>query len=331
MGLQELEPSQYILVKTLMGATAAAHLSIEAVMTRNAEGSIVVDDVAEPKFAILDGPEGTYLLARDGLSEELELAVAAHLADWAYLHLACETPISKLALPNQHMLLHRRLVFSLPVINIAPPSLPEGYVLERVDDFGHRIQCGGIEVARCLPDVVVNERAEIGVWTHPGHRRRGLAGVALRATLNAAHESGIRSIGWHCHASNKGSIALARSVGAGDPVHSCAFSASLPAENGSDLNVEEWIRLAEHFEAGRDEIVWLGFHAACAWSAAGRQDEALRATERLVEDGWQGQTDWLTGHWALAQLAEHSRMQRAIARLRCKGHRPIRKVPSNIL
>jgi len=41
-------------------------------------------------------------------------------------------------------------------------------------------------VAWCTPDCVAGDRIDLGVITHPAHRRRGLASVAVAAMLNIA-------------------------------------------------------------------------------------------------------------------------------------------------
>lgn len=311
----ELDQENYWRVRELGADAGKLHLSVAAVIEGSAEGEIHVDSLDHPTVAVLDGPEGTYLLHDGELSAEAAQALAEHLDDWAYLHVQ-GTPPPASALPNAHMLKHPRFVFSLPLDVPTPGTLAEGYEMRREPNgFGHRIFFGTHEVSRCLPDVVMGSRAEIGVWTHADHRRRGLAGNALRATLTAAKASGISRMGWHCHASNRGSIALARSVGAGKPISTFAFSASLPAENGGDLSADEWRELASHFLAGREEIAWLGFHAACALAAAGEDAAALDAVDRLVDDHWHGQPAWLAHNWALAGLTNHPRMQAAIARL----------------
>lgn len=315
MNLIELDQENYWRVMGLGRQAGELHLSVAAVIEGSAEGTIHVDSPEHPTFAVLEGPEGTYLLSPGELQVDAARVVADHLDDWVYLH-APGTPPPASALPNAYMLKHQRLVFSLP-LDLAPPStLAEGYTLQREPDgFGHRIFLGPDEVSRCLPDVTLGNRTEVGVWTHPGHRRRGLAINGLRATLLAAKASGINRIGWHCHASNRGSIALARSVGAEDPIGTIAFSASLPAENNGDLSANEWRALAAHFLAGRDDIPWLGFHAACAHTAAGDEDAALDAVDRLVDDRWHGQPSWLMENWSLAGLADHPRMLAAVARL----------------
>lgn len=307
MTLIRLEPAEYGRVGALADAMAVVHGSVAAVLGGAAEGEVLVDNAEEPRVALIEGPEGTYLVGHCA-SPEIASAIAEELDDWVYLHVdpAALDGIEAL-LPNDAMLVHPRLSFVLVPTDEPIAVPPAGYrLVADGDGLGQRIYAGDVEVSRCVPDLVVGPRAEMGVWTHPDYRRQGLAKLAARACLVAAHARGITTMGWHCHASNRGSIGLARQLGAGEPVAVLAYSASLPAENVGDLPADEWRRLAEHFAAKRSNIAWLGFHAACAWAAAGADDAALAAVEQLVADGWSGSPDWLAGHWALCRAGRSS-------------------------
>ena len=97
---------------------------------------------------------------------------------------------------------------------------------------------------------------------------------------------------------------------------SVAHSASLPAENGDDLDAAAWRRLGEHFDHAAGTIGWMAFHAAGAWAQAGERERALAAVELLVDGGWDGDADWLAGNWALADLSHEARFRNCLARLR---------------
>lgn len=313
----ELESADFGRVATLAAPVAGIHASVAAVIGRTVEGTVIVDCPDDPAVALVTGPEGTYLIGRRAAPDVAE-AFRALLEDWVYLYLDRRWAGDVDAvLPHRHMIAHPRLSFALgDRFRADEPDLPPGYArVEDEDGLGQRIHAGGIEVCRCLPDMVVGARAEIGAWTHHRHRRMGLALHAARTCMAALRRRGVHAIGWQCHASNRGSIALAEALGGRDPVRSLAYSASLPAENVGDLSVEEWRRLAGSFAAARDDIAWLGFHAACAWAAAGDAEEALSAAERLVRDGWQGNPAWLAGHWAMTALSDHPRLLDVIAAL----------------
>ncbi|MCB8928236.1 MAG: GNAT family N-acetyltransferase [Ardenticatenaceae bacterium] len=68
-------------------------------------------------------------------------------------------------------------------------------------------------VCWCLADVTVGDACEIGIETIPGHRGRGVATAVTAATVEHYAAKGYKHIGWHCEASNKGSIRVAEKVG----------------------------------------------------------------------------------------------------------------------
>lgn len=312
----EIWPGQFETLGALAAPMAAIHGSIAAVLGGTAAGEVWVDAVDAPTVALLVGPEGTYLIGAR-LVPTVAAAVAELLDDWVYLHvdprIAGEVAA---ALPNPFMVAHPRLMFCL-----APPAgvdvVPAGLeLMTDADGIGQTLLQGGLEIGHCRPDLRVGNRSEIGVWVHPAHRRQGLASILVARALQAAHTAGIADIGWHCHASNYGSAAIARRFAKGAPVETLAYSASLPAENAGDLSPTQCRDLALHFEAGTDEIAWLWFHAACAWAMVPDNKRALSAVERLVASRWQGEPDWLAGHWALEGVCEMPRFAAAIATLK---------------
>jgi len=68
-------------------------------------------------------------------------------------------------------------------------------------------------VSWCLTDCTSGSACEIGIHTHPEHRRRGLATLATAATVDGCLIQGLTTIGWHCHETNLGSRGVAEKVG----------------------------------------------------------------------------------------------------------------------
>lgn len=68
-------------------------------------------------------------------------------------------------------------------------------------------------VCVCSTDVISGAAGEIGIETHPDHRRKGLAAVVAAATVEYARAHRFRDIWWICAADNPGSIYTAEKVG----------------------------------------------------------------------------------------------------------------------
>lgn len=315
MALVELESEHFTQVGHLPGMFGGLHGSIPAVIFSAEQGRIWTDSVDKPAMALIEGPEGIYLVGSCP-SASVAASVRDHVEDWAYLYIApgwSKSPAD--AWPNPHMLTHPRLRFRLPMPSQPLAAIP-GYRLEPDEQgLGYSVFSGDVSVGHCRPDLVVGERAEIGVFISNDHRRRGLATWLAASCIRRLDEIGVRQIHWHCHASNAGSIAVAQALGAEAPVPYEAYSASLPAENPGDLGKAECLAYAAHFTEGARDIPWLDFHAACAWSLAGDAGQALAAIERLVESGWQGAPHWLRKHWALAPIRDNERLRTAVAAL----------------
>jgi len=67
------------------------------------------------------------------------------------------------------------------------------------------VLCGHEVVSWCTPDCVAGHQIEVGVITHPNHRRRGLAAISVAATAEYCLSHGFSAVGWHCNALNIGS------------------------------------------------------------------------------------------------------------------------------
>ncbi len=314
--MQELQQPDFLIAEPLFGQLSQLHGSIAAVLSAADDGQVWVDDPVEPTCALLAGPEGYYLGGQPRPGRDYH-GLRAAIPDWAYLYPAAAwLAAPDLALPHPYMQRHPRLFLSLAPKAGADLPLPEGFSLSPGHDgaLSCAILADGVVVAHCRPDLRVGDYVEFGVWTRPELRRRGFAGAALRCSLNLAVASDVARVGWHCHASNLGSIAVAQRAGFVEMATYAAFSASLPAENAGDLPPETCRALAAAFEAGRLDMDWLDFHAACAWAEAGDDERAIAAVERLVASGWEGRADWLAGHWALARLRSERRFIQALER-----------------
>lgn len=309
----EIAHASYAAQRPLFAELTDIHGSVRAVIADPTLGRILVYDPEAPSAALLWGPEGLYLAGAPHPGKDYG-DLAAAIEGWAYLYpsLAWQA-VLKMLLPSDFRVRHPRVRLLAVSSPAKSKPLPQGYALEPLNEpLGFAIMHEGQAVSRCAADMVVQNYAEIGVSTHPDHRRRGLAHAVAGASLKAAFKTGITQVGWHCLASNKGSLALAKSLGFSSRHNYTAFSASLPAEAVGDLMAAECLALAQHFAQGAKQVNWLGFHAAVGWALAGERERALEAVEDLVRGGWAGDANWLENHWALQCLHDEPRFRAAI-------------------
>jgi len=197
------------------------------------------------------------------------------------------------------------------------PSLD--YFLRR--GFGWVVLHGSTIASRCIADCAYDTRCEMGVGTLPGHRRQGLGSLVVAAALDECERKGYRQIGWHCLASNRGSIGVALKTGFAKVKDYTAYSAVLPAENASDLSVEECRDWAEHYERAAGEVGWYRFYAGGAWALAGDEARALDNLQGLVDGDWQGRPEWLERSFMFESLQEDPRFRALVSRQRQKQAR----------
>ena len=79
--------------------------------------------------------------------------------------------------------------------------------------FGFCAIHGSVIAAWCMSEYNVCNRFEIGIETHPNHRRKGLALQTARACINHGIENGFNQVGWHCWEKNEASNELAKRLG----------------------------------------------------------------------------------------------------------------------
>jgi len=82
-----------------------------------------------------------------------------------------------------------------------------------VKSFGFCALKGDEIAAWCMSEYNAENRFEIGIETHPDHRRKGLALQTARACMNHGLANGYTQVGWHCWVHNIESNALAKRLG----------------------------------------------------------------------------------------------------------------------
>jgi len=60
---------------------------------------------------------------------------------------------------------------------------------------------------------VTSDQVDVGIYTHPAHRRKGLAAAVVAATAEHCLSHGFRQVGWHCNAENVASWKTAERAG----------------------------------------------------------------------------------------------------------------------
>lgn len=94
----------------------------------------------------------------------------------------------------------------------------DGWGFWSLDDFLKRgfallLVHDGQIVCRCTADMVVQDKAEVGIWTHEDFRSRGFATATAAAAVELCLQRGISHIGWHCWSGNTASRRTAEKVG----------------------------------------------------------------------------------------------------------------------
>jgi RimJ/RimL family protein N-acetyltransferase len=154
----------------------------------------------------------------------------------------------------------------------------------------------GEVVTWCTPDCVAGDQIDVGIFTHPTYRRRGLAAVALAATVEQCLSHEFSAVGWHCNTDNVGSWKTAEKVGFErnreyayyyymyDPVDQLAELGWYYYRRGEYANTVQYY--ARVF-ALRDENPDYYYHlAASAWALLGNREKAFKYLHAAVSHGW---------------------------------------------
>lgn len=340
--MQLLDETAYEAVRPLLTRTISLHASATAILAGVLDGQVWADDPHKPAVALVSDGEASYLGGDPArLAEPAALQVL--IPAWTYLfpeddwvprlsdiwdnryarphprlRFALERPAADMALPDDFELvqINRSNLSRYPALQAFAEGEAGGWC--SFEDFldvgvGYVVLHGGQVVSHCLADCVMGSRAELGVGTDEAFRRLRLGRAAA---VNECLRRGIVDVGWHCHASNAGSIGIAEAVGFRRQHAYTAYSSNLPAENVGDLSAAQCRDWARHLEAAAESVLWHDFHAAGAWTLAGEPERALRCLDRMVSAGWRGRAEWLEQHWAYAAIRDMPAFQAIVARQR---------------
>ncbi len=344
-----LEQAAYSAAQSLLKDFSSTHVAIAAVLDGTIDGEVWVDRPVGPRVALLANGDAYYLA---GLPDEVVDTFAnlkELIPDWAYFFVE-DRWSDRLGdiWSNRFARPHPRVRMGLPGASygLAATVLPDGFRLVPIDQRLLDLEPGNIEtvtdlmegwaspklflenaigfcvlhdgsiVSHCATDSVSGTRCEVGVGTEPAYRRLGLGKAAAAATITASIKRGRPDIEWHTHASNKGSIAIARSIGLIERDRHLAYSGNLPAENVGDLDLATCREWGLHLERASDHINWYRFHATGAWMLAGDRTRALANLRQLIDGGWEGEAEWLEGYWAVQSLVDDPEFKAIVAKQR---------------
>lgn len=320
--MQLLDETAYEAVRPLLTQTISLHAPAAAILAGVLDGKVWADDPDQPAVVLVSDGEVSYLAgAPDRLQQPL--ALRGLIPAWTYFFPEDNwVPRLPEIWDNPFARPHPRLRFALerPAGDVA---LPDGFELVQINrsnldrypalrefaedaaggwrSFEHFLNVGvgyvvlhhGAVVSHCLADCVMSSRAELGVGTDDGFRRLRLGQAAAAAAVSECLRRDIVDVGWHCHASNAGSIRIAEAVGFRQRDAYVAYSSNLPAENVGDLSEAQCRDWAAHLEAAAASVIWHDFHAAGAWTLAGEPERALGcSTGWCVPGGGAGPTGW---------------------------------------
>ena len=154
----------------------------------------------------------------------------------------------------------------------------------------------GEVVAWCTPDCVSGDRIDVGIMTLRAHRRRGLATIAVAATVEHCLNNGFSAVGWHCNAINVGSWKTAEKVGfERNRQYAYYYYMYDLADHLAELGWYyyqrgEYAKTVQYYEqvfALRDENPDYYYHlVASAWALLGNKEKALEYLQTAVDRGW---------------------------------------------
>lgn len=313
------------LVQSLFSSLVPPQLHPDAVIQRDAAGTVYTDCSERPEAACILAGDACYLVGTPRDSVFFDRVNALLPRDrYAAVFADAGIPAAGLAratrglymLPAQRRaaFLHRPPAGGLPVpdgiglVSIDRPLLDgdapgtDAVRAEVVDEwqtvgafldrgFGIAAVSDGRVVAHSIANYIARGMCEIGVRVTSDCRRRGLGTAVAAATARAAFAHGLETIIWHSWASNVGSIRISRRLGFGDAVFYSVLINHWAAENMSDMSQDEFRSFGEAYErlfADRPptESGYPYVVAATAFALARDRQACLRNLHRAIDMGW---------------------------------------------
>jgi RimJ/RimL family protein N-acetyltransferase len=128
---------------------------------------------------------------------------------------------------------------------------------------GYYIHNKSVIVSWSISECCFGEEITIGIHTDERYRKNGFGQIVVAAVAKECFAKGYKRVNWLCVDTNKGSIALAESLGF--RYNNCydSFSSYPPIENVMDLSETEWLEWSEYLENASqttDFLIWDTLH-----------------------------------------------------------------------
>lgn len=161
--------------------------------------------------------------------------------------------------------------------------------------FGIAAFISGSLAGWCLSEYNFQDQCEIGIATLLSYRRIGLAKAMTYTFQNQAIENGIKTLLWHCFASNQASCQTALSTGFKlvdshevlmlywDSALNLAVHGNINFEKSNFAEAAAWYEKALSQENPRD---WMAWNAACASTHLNEIDAAFYYLELAINLGF---------------------------------------------
>jgi RimJ/RimL family protein N-acetyltransferase len=151
-------------------------------------------------------------------------------------------------------------------------------------------------VSWCSPDCVAGDQMDIGIFTLPAHRRKGVATAVVAATVEDCYDHGYTVVGWHCNVGNVASWKTAEKVGfERNREYTYYYYIYDIVDHLAELGWYQY-RLGEYGKcvqyyaqvfALREVNPDYYYHlAASAWALIGNGEKALAHLKLATESGW---------------------------------------------
>jgi RimJ/RimL family protein N-acetyltransferase len=315
--------------------TSRNELSVFSVLDGLMPGEVLADSAENPQSVMIESSE-TKLLAGSADNEDFNAAVAESLDFWDLVTPDSEAWREKIpgAHPNRFIREYTRHRYTLTRDDFIPAnlSLPEGYVLERIDlqalrshDYvnadkiydwtaawgsdehfaaagcGCYIRHQDTIVSWSVSDCYAGDRIAIGIHTASGYRKQGLAGQVASATVQCCLDKGYNIVEWLCVSTNSGSQATAKRVGFKLENTYLSFTPYPPIENLTDLDEDGWYEWGAYLEQPAQEEPRLYWNCLNSYVKANAVEKAMRVIGEMTRTGNTSGLEHLTGAIAYYQ------------------------------